>query len=253
MLQNPPFLELWKQDEREAANELTKKIETELKKVTLELEAWEDLPLLQFSEDLLQSSGQSESSKHRVQRLRELAHIGQKTAKESPEQIENLRSRLTRFKKEIEDLGLAVRDLDSDYSVKNVTLFLIRNTAAITVGLAIALTGFLFWIVPWGISKFVIKLINPNEDIIATAKFFAGCLFFPPWIFAFHYYLYPLSFFTLLGLFICGFYTRHFWGRRNNAFREIKGFLLSLSQNKLRFRLKRERDDLVRMLKNVSS
>ena len=243
-----PFAESWKQDEREAANELTKKIEAGLKKVTLELEEWEDLPLLQLAEDLLQSGNKTNESKHRVQRLRELANIGQKKSKESPEQIKSLRLRLTEFKNRIERLGLSVRDLDARYSIKNVSLFLAINISAITIGFPIALIGALFWIIPWGISKFVIKLVAANEDVVATAKFFAGFLFFPPWVIAVHN-IYPLSLINILGLFICGIYARHFWARRNKAFREIKVFLLFLSRARLRLLLKQERDDLIHLLK----
>ena len=243
------FAESWKQDEREAANELTKKIEAGLKKVTLELEEWEDLPLLQLAEDLLQGGNKTNESKHRVQRLRELAKIGQKKSKESPEQIKSLRLRLTEFKNRIERLGLSVRDLDARYSIKNVSLFLAINISAITIGLPIALIGALFWIIPWGISKFVIKLVAANEDVVATAKFFAGFLFFPPWVIAVHN-IYPLSLINILGLFICGIYARHFWARRNKAFREIKVFLLFLSRARLRLLLKQERDDLIHLLKS---
>ncbi len=248
-----PFVEAWKQDERGAANELTKKIAAELKKVTLELEAWEDLPLLQFTEDLLQGIEKTNDRKHRVQRLRELADIGQKKAKEDPEQLQNLRMRLTRFKNRIESLGLSARDLDSNYSIKNIIFFLARNILALTIGLIATLIGVTFWIIPWGISKIIIKLISPNEDIIATAKFFAGCLFFPPWVLGFHNYLYPLSLIEIFGLFICGVYARHFWTRRNNAFREIKGFTLSMSRAKLKSKLKEERNRLVQLLQSVAS
>lgn len=247
------FAEAWKQDEREATIALTKEIERGLRSVILDLEQWEDLPLLHFASDIIatdQVSKDAESG-HRIQQLRSLAQFGREKATSNPRALSLLRRRLNEFRGRLKRLGLEVRHLDADYTFGQVSVFVSTNLFAIFVGLPAAIIGAVFWVVPWAMTHLAVKLGRIEQDIVATIKVLAACLVFPPWI-AVALWKSPLDFLPSAGVLVvlasCGLYARHFLRRRGRAWREARAFMLLPSRKKLRKHLCRERDELRIML-----
>ncbi len=247
-----PFNEAWKQNQREAAQALTNEIAAGLSKVMLELERWDDLPLLQFAGDVLGENSSSEKQdRHRIQRLRDLANFGKEQAESNPAELKRLRRRLKEFSNRLDRLGFKVRDLDADYNFSKVVVFVAVNLVAILIGLPIAIIGAVFWFTPWAVSTLVLKLIDPDHDIVATIKVLAACLFFPLWLAAV-FFMTPYSIKTILAslvlLSFCGIYARHFLRRRGTAIREAKVFLQLPARQRLRQLLRKERDEIRRLL-----
>ena len=247
------FAEAWKQDEREATIALTKEIERGLRSVILDLEQWEDLPLLHFASDIIatdQVSKDAESG-HRIQQLRSLAQFGREKATSNPRALSLLRRRLNEFRGRLKRLGLEVRHLDADYTFGQVSVFVSTNLFAIFVGLPAAIIGAVFWVVPWAMTHLAVKLGRIEQDIVATIKVLAACLVFPPWI-AVTLWKSPLDFLPSAGVLVvlasCGLYARHFLRRRGRAWREARAFMPLPSRKKLRKHLCRERDELRIML-----
>ena len=78
--------ESFRADPTEAARDLTEAIRAGMERVTLNLENWQDLPLLRLAAQLLPAG-----SGHEVQRLRSFAEIGRRVEAQDPRALARLR------------------------------------------------------------------------------------------------------------------------------------------------------------------
>src|SRR5262245_11098404 len=92
--------------ERATVEELTGRIAAALSAVTLELERWEDLPLLELAERIL-----FVESEGRLQRLQRFARGLREVRSREPLRVEELGSRIADFGRRLEEIGLGTHDL----------------------------------------------------------------------------------------------------------------------------------------------
>ena len=217
--------ESFRADPTEAARDLTEAIRAGMERVTLNLENWQDLPLLRLAAQLLPAG-----SGHEVQRLRSFAEIGRRVEAQDPRALARLRERLATFAARLDAGGLDVRHLEAGYSPRAVLLFLFTNLLATLIGLPLALLGSLAYLLPWALVHGTVRLRGTSTDLTSTVKILASFVYFP----AFHLLWTVLSWQTwgaawgslvLFGLPIAGIYARHFLRRRRKAWREARVFL----------------------------
>lgn len=224
-LDTSAFRSAYEADSVEAVRALTDQIHERIAEVTLNLEHWKDLPLLQLAEQLLPAGGG-----HRVQRLRSFAEIGRRMEREDPRALQRLRERLAVFSARLEAGGVDLRHLEAGYAPRATLLFVVTNLLAILIGLPLTILGSLAYIIPFWLVRLAARLANPTPDIASTVKIIAAVVFFPlmhaVWtVLVWRQAGAMLGLTTLLLLPIVGLYARHFLRRRKRAWREARVFL----------------------------
>lgn len=246
--------ELHGRDERAAVRELTARIAEALRAVTLELEHWEDLPLLELAERIL-----FDEREGRVERLRDFALRLRELRQEDPARIDELGERITAFGERLARLGLRAQDLPEklvlEYTPLTVLRFLVSAGLRLGLMLPLAALGALFWFLPYRlIGALAPRFATP--DTLATTRILAGFVLFPPWLalaaalvgwrFGLAPALLAAAGATVLGPVALAFRDWQRWARG-----EVRTFLRVASRARLRELLVRERavlaDELARL------
>lgn len=224
VLEVAPLRAAYEQDPNETARALTERIHAAMREVTLNLESWQDLPLLRLAERLLPPGGG-----HEVQRMRSFADIGRRIEREDPAALARLRERLAVFQARLDAGGLDLRHLEAGYAPRAVLGFVMRNLVALCVGLPVALLG----LITYGPAYLLVRLAHhfrrPDTDLTSTVKILASLTVLPLthalWtVLAWQAGGPILGICTLLFLPLAGIYARHFLRRRRRAWRETLVF-----------------------------
>lgn len=172
-------------DERGAVRELTARIAAGLASVTLNLERWEDLPLLELAEGLLRGPGD------RLERQRRMAVALRELRARDPETIEALAGRIAAHARRLEALGLTPedlpRDLERPYPARAVLRYVGRNLLVLGLGLPLAALGAVLWFLPNRLVGVVGRRVSEGPDMLATTRILIACLVFPLWLAAVAY------------------------------------------------------------------
>jgi 1-acyl-sn-glycerol-3-phosphate acyltransferase len=256
-LETSSFQSAYEADPVEAARALTAQIRDRMTEVTLNLEQWNDLPLLQLAERLLPPGGG-----HRVQRLRSFAEVGRQLERENPRSLQRLRERLAVFSARLEAGGIDLHHLEAGYAPRATLKFVGTNLLATLIGVPLTILGSLAYAIPFFLVRLAAMLAKPTADIASTVKIIAAVLFFPlmhaVWTALVWQQAGPaLGFTTLFLLPIVGLYARHFLRRRKRAWREARVFLTLPFQGRRLRLLTREaqglRTELLALAERASS
>jgi len=167
-------------DERAAVAELNGEIERALRAVTLDLERWEDLPLLELAERILFSEREG-----RLERVQAFARALRELRRRDPAPVEALGLRIQAFGERLARLGLTAHDvpwrLERTYRPAVVLRFVLRNLLVLLVGLPLAALGAALWFLPHRLAGALPKRFS-SPDLLATSRLLAGALFFPLWL-----------------------------------------------------------------------
>ncbi len=238
------FTAAYAKDNWAAVAALTAKIERALGALTINLEQWDDLPLLHLAEGILPDDGS-----HPVQRLRTFAAVGRRQEEAQPQQIALLRRRLALFRTKLDLCGLQLRHLEQEFNTLRLVGHLLRNLGAWLLGLPLMALGTLSWALPYWVIGWITRRARPDHDVVATVKLLASVVVLPLWHAGQVTVLWQ-AFGTWPGigaallLPVAGFYARHFWRRRRRGWREAQVLLALPFQGRLRQRLLDERDAL---------
>lgn len=241
------FLGLYQEDPRQAVHQLTQTIADGLAQVTINLEHWEDLPILEAIDAIWRIS-----DPERVRRLRSLALATSQLRQTQLQRYDDLRSRLSDWLLRINRYGLKPQDLapGAEAARSNpgkVLLFTARNLFALLFGLPIAMWGALFWGVPFWTVHLIWILWRAERDVGATVKVLASLVLFPLWyllVLLLSWKGLPLWWWLLLAIVspASGMFTRHFFRRRFYAIEQLATYLQLSFQGRLRQSLLEERD-----------
>jgi 1-acyl-sn-glycerol-3-phosphate acyltransferase len=237
-------------DPRATVGELTARIAAGLHAVTLELERWEDLPLLELAERILfaERAGRMERLQAFVRGLRELR------ARE-PALVNELGARIASFGERARRLGLEPHDLPklaTPYRPLAVGRFALRNLVILLLGLPLAFLGALFWFLPHRFVGWLPKRFA-TADTLATTRILAAFVFFPLWLSL----LAGLAWWRLgiapAGILVLlagplGLLALAFRDWRRATVSEVRTFFLLSSRARLRAQLTEERAELAREL-----
>ena len=157
------------QDEAAAVRALTEQIEAGLRKVTLNLETWEDLPLIQTSEELY-ALKLGERARD-PERLRRFARGIQLFRAEQPERFQRLRGEVVSYRRRLELVRSSTRDLGIVYRRDQVWAFTLRNLAALLLGLPLFVLGLVLFALPFYIPRWLNRALKVKLDQQATVKF----------------------------------------------------------------------------------
>jgi 1-acyl-sn-glycerol-3-phosphate acyltransferase len=168
---------------RSAARALTSAVRDALRVVTLNVEHWEDVRLL----DAVDAIWRQEDPE-RTRRIKKLADGVQQLRSRAPEALEDVRARLSAWVDALTTAGLTPRDVAGDSlaaapPTRRLAVVL-RQLAAALFALPLAAAGAVFWAAPfWGVHA-IWRAMKPERDVGATVKLLAGLVLFPAWLLA---------------------------------------------------------------------
>ncbi len=230
-------------DERGAVRALTERISAGLMEVTLGLDRWEDLPLLELAERIDAADGE------RLERLRAFAEGVRELRRRAPARVDDLARRIAAFRELLRRLDLEVEDLDLVYRPRTILAFVARGLVLLLLALPLGLLGIVLWFPPYRFVPWLVARLAPAREIHATTQILAGAVFFPLWALGLALatgiwlgWPYGLALALAapgLGLAALGFLE---WHRERR--RDVATFLRLGLRRRLKAHLQRERDGL---------
>jgi 1-acyl-sn-glycerol-3-phosphate acyltransferase len=251
-----PFLPPEGQDEAPAVRALTERIEAGLRKVTLNLEDWEDLPLIRTGEALY-ALKVGERARD-PERLRRFARGIQLFRAEQPERFGRLRREVVAFQRRLDLVRSNPRDLTIVYRRDQVWLFALRNLLAMLVGLPLFLCGMVLFAVPFYIPRWLNRALEVELDQQATVKFL-GALALAPLVLggltaaAWIWLGPPFGISILVGALPLALFTRYFLEHWREVLRDTQVFFTIGHRASLKARLLVEGEKLAAEIETVAS
>ncbi len=170
----------------DAVRELTARIDTAMREVTVNLEQWEDAPLVECAEAVHAAElGGSDNPLSRHERVRDTARILAILRHSGDPRWESLADDVREHDRALTRLGLRPEDLRDVPRVRAAMGWTVRRLpliAAAASGVA-AIGTIIFWI-PYRLTDVLAHLGDPNEDTLSTHKVLSGALLFTIWIVA---------------------------------------------------------------------
>ncbi|MFY2561384.1 lysophospholipid acyltransferase family protein [Corallococcus terminator] len=153
--------------EADSVRALTERIAEGLRAVTLNLEQWADLPLVQLAEQLFSFK---QGGTLDAERLRLWARGVQLFRAQEPERFEDVRTHLASFQRRLALVHAdGPKDLALVYRTGNVVPFVVKNLLALVFGLPLFALGLaLFWL-PYQVPRAASR--KAELDVQATVKF----------------------------------------------------------------------------------
>jgi glycerol-3-phosphate O-acyltransferase / dihydroxyacetone phosphate acyltransferase len=232
------------EDERGTVRRVTERIDAGLREVTLNLDRWEDLPLLELAERLWRGDGEGslvgmKRFADQVRRLRE----------EEPETIDALAFRISCFRDRLAALRLSLGDLEVPRTRVTVAGFALRTLLRLAIGLPLAVVGGLFWVLPYRLVALVRRRVAPSEEVTATVHLLAAIVLFPAWLVTAVMVIgvelnVRWALLGLLGLPILGLHAHAFFAWWTETRGDLSAFLRLGQRRHLRELLLRQRDEL---------
>lgn len=236
------FVEGPKEDPHEAARRLTAVIADALRQVTLNLDAWEDLPILQTAEELYAlSQGERAGS---AERFKAFARGMSLLREEQPARFERLKAQLAAYRERLALLSVSPDDLSSKYRPRTVAFFVVRNVLAL-LSLPLVAVGFATFVIPYYLPLLAVSASKVEEDTESTVKVLTLLLLAPFWwalLTALAWWSGDLAFglFTLCAIPPLALFTRCYVERRARALHDARTFFVLLSRGRLKTALVEE-------------
>lgn len=229
------YLERPGEEPHDAARRFTDAIAAALREVTLNLDAWEDLPILETAETLYAlSKGEAAGSTARRQAFARGMSL---LREEQPERFERLKNQLAEYRARLSLLSVSSDDLTSQYRPGTVALFIARNLFAV-LSAPLVLLGFALFVIPYHLPLLAVKVAKPGHDTESTVKVLTLLLLAPAWWalltgFAGWFGGWGFGLATLLGVPPLALFTRYFLERRAAAWHDARTFFVLMSRRRL--------------------
>ncbi|RKG95494.1 acyltransferase, partial [Corallococcus praedator] len=153
--------------EQESVRALTERVAEGLRAVTLNLEQWEDLPVVQVAEQLyaFRQGGPLDA-----ERLRLWARGVRLFRTQEPERYERLRLHLSSFRKRMALVQVTrPEELSVQYRAGNVAPFVVKTLLTLVFGLPLFVAGLVLFGLPYPVPRMAAK--SAELDVQATVKF----------------------------------------------------------------------------------
>ncbi len=244
----------------EAVRELTQRIHAGLSRVTVNLESWDDFPIVEGAEAIHHAEyGRSRSSNpvrwlarmRRTATLLETARI-----RGDAEQQAELEADVLRHKRVLDSVGLEPRDLHHVPSASVAVRWTLKNTLFFGVAAPLALLGAVVFFFPYRLVGWAEPRYHLPPDKRATYKVLGGATACGGWILALAALLRELAGWrpalaALLVLPLLGIMTLAIRDRWQNAATDLRRILLLKGRQDLRRKLLERQADLARRLRSL--
>ncbi len=230
------------EDDREQVSALTGRIAQALSEVTLNLEAWEDLPIVETAEALYAlTKGEAEGDPERTRAFAKGLPVVRGA---EPERFEQLKAQVASFARRLELVEVRPADLHVRYRLGTVARFVLRN-AMWLVGLPVVAAGLVAFFIPYWVPLLLARASRAEADVESTVKLLAAMLVAPLWWAV----LTGVAFVAwggwgALAVFAAvppvALFTRYFLERRHGAYLDARAFFVLGSRRRLKARLRDE-------------
>lgn len=230
------YLERPGEEPHDAARRFTDAIAAALRQVTLNLDAWEDLPLLETAEELYALSQHDQAGN--PERRRAFARGMALLRDEQPERFERLKQELAAFRRRLALLSVSADDLTSQYRPGTVAFFILRNLLWL-LSAPLVLLGFALFVIPYYLPLLAVKVARPEVDTESTVKVLTSLLLAPLWwalLAGLAGWGGGLGFglFAVLAVPPLALFTRYFLERRAAALHDARTFFVLMSRQRLK-------------------
>ncbi len=237
----------------EAVRKLTDAIAGALQGITLNLEQWEDLPLVETAEALyaLEQGDQAGD----VERQKAFARGLSLLRAEQPERFDALKHEVVGFRRRLELVQVRPEELTFQYRPATVARFVLRNLVWL-LGLPLFLAGMVVFFVPYWIPIGLVAVTKPEKDTESTVKVLTLLLLAPFWwalvVVLSWLQLGAIGLVSLAVVPALALFTRWYLERRAAAFRDARVFFLFFSRQRLKARLLAEGAALAKAIDAVA-
>ncbi|MFA6958914.1 MAG: 1-acyl-sn-glycerol-3-phosphate acyltransferase [Thermoanaerobaculia bacterium] len=170
------------ESDADAVRELTSRIATAIRDVTVNLERWEDVALIEFAEAVWSAEYGRKDIEDRHEGRIAAGNILQRLRQENPESVSSLAQALLSFAKTLEQLRLRPRNLDAKPSLVGVIRWIVRRALILIAGLPVIVSGTLVFVLPYAIVGFFDGRSTQPRDVRSTDKLLGGGVFYIGWI-----------------------------------------------------------------------
>jgi 1-acyl-sn-glycerol-3-phosphate acyltransferase len=241
--------------EAEWVRALTQRVGEALKDVTLNLESWEDVGLIETADRLL--SLRDGYRPKNPERLRLLAKGAALLRNANPERFDELKEDVLSFRVRLEVLHADASELTVRYDSGQVAWFALRNLAALVLGFPLFALGLALFAVPFIFLRSLALMAPVSRDRLATVKLVGALLMVPLWwcllvVAGWALGGLSLALLTLFGALPLAIFTRYFLERRAVAVRDVRAFFRLGSRQRLRQQLLDEGERLQEELHRLS-
>ena len=171
-------------DDAEAVRELTERIAEGLKRVTVNLERWQDRPLVEFVLQLWDSEGRAagdESS--RMARLETTAGILAEARRRDDAEAQQLAGAVNAHRRRLARLGLDPDDLGADVGLERAVRWTARRISGILPLAAVAaVAGWLAFVIPYRATGLFVDRVKLKLDERSTWKLLVGIVIYGAWV-----------------------------------------------------------------------
>ncbi len=165
----------------EAARLLTDRLTEALRTLIVEADDLTTLRLLGLVEELWHEEGGELPGDEaaRVAWLQRVMRTYHSVGGRDPARVAAFRQALESFAGEIEQAGIAARQLSREYSPGAVVRFALREGVALLLGAPLALCGIVAHVIPYQLTALAARLLDRTVEEEATDKIAGGLIFFP--------------------------------------------------------------------------
>ena len=240
----------------EAVQSLTNRIASGLRKVTLNLERWEDLPLIATAEALY--ALRTGDGARDPERTRAFAEGVRLLRAEQRVRFESVRKELMSFRRALEVASIRPGDLAVTYRPLAVLSFVLRNLILLVVGLPLAAVGLILFALPFYVPRWIASALKPELDVVGTVKFLASLVIAPLWIalltaVAWTVLGLPWAVAAMLGSIPLALLTRYFLEHWRRVARDVRTFFVLGGRKQLKARLFQEGAALAAEIESIAA
>jgi glycerol-3-phosphate O-acyltransferase/dihydroxyacetone phosphate acyltransferase len=170
-------------DDAAAVRELTRRIDEALRDVTVNLERWEDAPLVECAEQVYAAEfGMADDPAERVERQGEAAAILARVRRDDLGAWRDLARQVARHARVLRTLGLRPADLHQEPHLKTAVGWTLRRLAFFLLGVPLAAVGDLVFRLPNFVTEALEASAEIEHDVRATYKLLVGAVAHLVWI-----------------------------------------------------------------------
>lgn len=166
----------------EAVRELTDRIDTALRAVTVNAETWEDLPVIECAEAVYAAHRRLDTDRDAtIRRMHEVSEALATYRREDPERIDRLYRAVDRFRSALDAAGLSCADLDEPPAASAAIPWLARRVAMFLFTGPLAVAGGVVFFAPYRLTGWIATQPGLDEDRRATWKILSGAAVYFLW------------------------------------------------------------------------
>lgn len=223
----PAVTGLTPEAEQEWVRSLTNRVGDAMRAVTLNLESWEDLDLIQTADRLFAlRNGFRETD---TERLRLFARGASMLRAHDPDRFDDVKEDILNFRSRLEVLSADPGDLAVRFDSTHVTRFALRNVLSLMFGFPLFILGIVLFALPFLLLRGMALAVPVSRDRVGTMKLISAVLMVPVWwtlLTTLGWYFWGLSglVIVLVTALPLALFTRYFLERRRTAIGDARMF-----------------------------